>query len=406
MTVSGGWLRSLFVVGEIALSIALLAAATVFSWSLYQLRNIDPGYTVSHLLTFGIDSSTLGKPDPHIRNDYENIRDRLVHQPGVHSVVYAMEGLITNDQSGSNVTVSGYTGNDTELTPDYNWISPGFFSTMQVPVLAGHEFTAQDTATSQKVAVVDEAFVKHYFGGDTQKALRGEFAFGASNQIEFNIQIVGVIPTIRATTLAEAPGVPFIYLPYDQTYSASGKSSRRHPATFYIRTSGDPVQLAGTVRAVIHDVDHNLPVIDLETMQEHLNGAFFDTELMTALSLCMGGLALALAGIGLYGVLAFVVGQRTREIGIRIAVGADKWNISTLVLRQVGVLVAAGLGAGLALAWVAVGLLKRGDNNLHGVPLWLYSLTGLVLVTVMLIASWLPARRAASIDPMKALRTE
>jgi ABC-type antimicrobial peptide transport system permease subunit len=141
-------------------------------------------------------------------------------------------------------------------------------------------------------------------------------------------------------------------------------------------------------------------------MQEHLDGAVSQTRLMSLLTVAMGGLALTLAAIGLYGVLSFAVAQRTREIGIRMAVGAEKGNIVVLVLRQVAVLALAGLTAGSALAWIAVRLLQQQENGVHPAPVWLHLLIGIVLVAVMLAAGWLPARRAASVDPMEALRAE
>jgi putative ABC transport system permease protein len=406
VTGSGGWLRSLFVTGQIALSMILLAAATVFSWTLYQLRNIDPGFQTSRVLTFEVDSSALGKSGAQVENDYERVRDDLLRQPGVSSVVYAREGLITGDEGSSNVTVSGYTGSDNEPSPDQNWVSFGFFSTMQIPLLAGREFSSQDTATSQKVAIVDEAFVKHYFGGDVRKTLRGQIAFGAGNGVRPDIQIVGVIPTIRATTLEDPPSVPFIYLSYAQAFGPSGYHNRSRPGNFFVRTSSDPAKLAGAARSIVHDVDRNLPIKDLETMQERMDGAVFQTRLMSMLTLTMGGLALTLAAIGLYGALAFMVAQRTREIGIRMVLGADKGSISALVLRQVGALVILGVMAGAVLAGLAVRLLRNESVGLHAAPLWLYSLSAVALVAVMLVAGYLPARRAASVEPMEALRSE
>ncbi len=402
---SGGWLRNLFVAGEIALSLVLLAAATVFSWALYQLRNVDPGFRADHVLTFQVDSSALGKSGPQVRNDYESIREGALRQPGVRSVVYAREGLVTGDETTRNITVAGYDAKDNDASPNFNWTSSGFFSTMQIPLLAGREFSPQDTVTSSQVAVVDEAFVKHYFGGDVQKALRGQFAVGAGNDVKPDIQIVGVIPTIRAISLQDPPSVPSIYLPYAQAFSAGGHYGRRLPATFFIRTGRDPAQLAGAVRSIVHGVDGNLPVTGLETMQEHLDGAISQTRLMSMLTMSMGGLALILAAVGLYGVLAFAVAQRTREIGIRIAMGADKGNISELVLRQVGVLALAGIAVGSALAWMAVRTLQQ-NSGLQPAPLWLHLLAGMVLAGVILAAGYLPARRAAAVDPMEALRSE
>jgi len=289
--------------------------------------------------------------------------------------------------------------------PNRDEISPGFFSTMQIPLLAGREFGMQDTLTSPKVAIVDETFVKHYFGGDARKALGQQFGFGSGN-VKTDIEIVGVVPAIRSAKLEHASELPFVYLPYDQSYSADGKPRSSHPASFYVRTSGDPAVLAGTLHSMVHRLDQDLPMPDFETMDERISSSIFETTLMALLASVMGGLALALAAIGLYGVLAFAVAQRTREIGIRMALGADKSSISKLVLRQVSALVAGGLVVGLGFAFAAFQVFQSKEVNLFGAPVWLYCAAGFSLILVMLAASYLPARRAARVDPMRALRAE
>jgi hypothetical protein len=167
---------------------------------------------------------------------------------------------------GDNITLAGYSGEDAEPVPDQNWITAGFFSTIKVPLLAGQEFSEHDTATSQKVAIVDEALVQHYYGGNVEKALHGQFAFGGHRPGKPEIQAVGVIPTIRSTSVTSAPDVPFLDLPYDQSYSADDFDRRNHPASFYISTTVEPVQLVSTVRTLVRGIDRNLPITGLGTM--------------------------------------------------------------------------------------------------------------------------------------------
>lgn len=401
----GSWLRNLFISVETALSLVLLMGAALLSWSLYQLHQVNPGFATSHVLTFRIDASALGKNDAEVKEEYETLTDKILHEPGVRRVVYAMNGMMTGNESGSNITVSGHKDTNHEPVPDFDRASADFFSAMKIPLIAGREFNDHDTLTSPKVAIVDQKFVDHYFDGDAQKALRGQFGFGSGN-VKTDIQIVGVIPSISAVKLSDPTGQPFIYLPYAQSFSKDGKSKGSHPASFYVLTSKDSATLAGTLNVLLHRLDPDLPLPGFETMNEHIDGTIFETKLMTLLSSSMGTLALVLAAIGLYGVLAFAVTQRTREIGIRIALGADKTNVSRLVLRQVFVLILSGLSIGALLGWEAIRLLTAQAENIHSAPLWLYASAGVVLIVVMLIASYLPARRAASVDPMVALRAE
>jgi predicted permease len=400
-------LRRLLVAGEIALSLVSLTGATVLGWSLHKLRSIDPGFdTGSHILTFRVDASMLGKSDAQVRNEYLEITQTIQRLPGVRTVAYAAEGLIDDSEEGSNVTVSGYTEHGNEPTPDENWITPNFLSTMDIPLVAGRVFSDQDTATSQRVAIVDEAFVKHYFAGDPDKALRGTFGFGGGSRVKLDCQIVGVVPTIRSTTLTASPKVPFIYLPYDQTYSAREPDPQNHPASFYVSTAGDASALAPTARALVHNIDRDLPVTRLESMRGHVNGVLLEARMASGLSVAMGLLALILAAIGIYGLLAFVVTQRTREIGIRMAMGATREHISIFVARRFATIVFVGIVAGAFLAWAGINLLTIKDASLAHTPMWLFVLAATVLLTAILAAAALPARRAAKVDPMVALRYE
>ena len=400
-----GRLRNFLVAGEIALSLVLLTGATVFSWSLYQLRNTKLGYATDRMVTFRVDASP-GKSGAQVRNEYASIVDSIRRQPGVSSVAYSAEGLIDGDEMGDSITLAGYSGKEDDPTPDQNWITPGFFSTVKVPLLAGREFSEQDTATSQRVAIVDQAFVQHYYGGDVEKALSGVFGFGLGSRAKPSIQIVGVIPTIRATSVTSAPGVPFLYLPYDQSFSADDSDRRSHPASFYIRTTSDPVQFVSTVRSSVRDSDRNLPITGLGTMEEHIKGTIFEQQMVSTLSIVMGGLALLLAAIGLYSLLAFVVTQRTHEIGIRMALGAHRHHVLGLVAKRVGWLLLAGLGAGSLSGWAGLRILASRDASLAHPPAWLFGITVMVLMGLMVLAAALPARRAAAIDPMRALRSE
>jgi putative ABC transport system permease protein len=413
-SVAGGHgLRNGLVSCEIALSLTLLIAASVFGWRLYQLRSIDPGFTPTHLWTFYVNARTLGKTDAEIRNEYQSITDGIRRVPGVLSVSCSRNGLLGGEHSWGPITVVGYVPAGNEPGTFQDWVGPGFFSTTQIPLVAGREFTEDDRFGAQEVAVVDEAFVNHYFRGDVRAALAGSFgiakgessrSFGGGNAGD--IQIVGVIPVVRATKLDSLPSRPFFYLPYDQTYTDLTKQSSWHQANFYLRVTGDVSSLPNAIRKLVHEIDPNLPVTGLQTMDERVSDSIFETRLMTALAISISTLAVLLAAIGLYGVLAFSVAQRTKEIGIRMALGASREHISGLVIRQVGYLITVGMAGGTALGWLAVRVLRSEVSELQRSPFWLFPAAGLALIASMVIAGYLPARRAASVEPMQSLRAE
>jgi ABC-type antimicrobial peptide transport system permease subunit len=195
-------------------------------------------------------------------------------------------------------------------------------------------------------------------------------------------------------------------LPYEQTFKADDSDRRNHAASFYISTTADPAQLVTTVRALVRDIDRNLPITGLGTMEEHIHGTIFQQQMVGTLSIVMGGLALALAAIGLYSLLAFVVTQRTHEIGIRMAMGAHRHHVFGLVAKRVGWLLLGGLGAGSLAGWVGLRILASRDASLAHPPVWLFCVSAMGLMGLMISAAALPARRAASIDPMEALRSE
>ena len=407
-------LRNGLVSCEIALSMTLLVAATVFGWTLYRLRTIPLGFTSARLWTFRVDAPAIGKNDSEIRDEYQRITDAIRPFPGMRSVSFARNGLASGEHSWGPIYVNGYKSNGEEPATLQDFVTPKFFSTLQIPLIAGREFAEADSLGAPEVAIVDEAFVKHYFAGNVSAALAGSFqysrgtssgSFPRANGAE--IRIVGVIPTSHIIRFDSLPSRPFFCVPYDQTYTGDPTHGERyHQATFYLRTNGDATSLPATIRRLVHNIDPNLPVTGLQTMDERISDTIFETRLMTGLAISISTLALLLAAIGLYGVLAFSVAQRTKEIGIRMALGASRENISGLVIRQVGYLVAAGMAAGTGLGWLAVRLLRSEVPDLQRSPLWLFAVITLGLIALMLLAGYLPARRAASVEPMEALRAE
>ncbi len=410
----GNGLRNGLVATEIALSMTLLVAATVFGWTLYRLRTIPLGFTSARLWTFRVDAPAIGKSDSEIRDEYRRITEAIRAFPGIASVSFAQEGLASGEHSWGHITVAGFTSRENEPDTFQDWVTPGFFSTVQIPLIAGREFTDADRLGAARVAIVDEAFVKRYFAGDVHAALAGSFQFGkGTSSSSFpspdgsDVRIVGIIPTSRVASFNSLPSKPFFCLSYDQTYTSEPTHGHRfHQATFYLRTRGDDTSLPNAIRRLVHNIDPNLPVTGLQTMNERIGDTIFETRLMTWLSISISSLALLLVAIGLYGVLSFSVAQRTKEIGIRMALGASRENISALVVRQVGYLIGAGLMAGCGLGWLAVQLLRSEVSDLQRSPFWLLVASTMGLIAVMVVAGYLPAKRAASVEPMEALRAE
>lgn len=392
--------RNLLIAGEIALCVVLLTCAGLFAWTLYKSRSVDPGYLTTHVAMFSVDASAVGKHEGQVRNEYEAIADKLRRLPKVVGVSYSSMILLSGDQTGGDIVIGGYTAQpNEEITPNFNWITPEFLGTMQIPLLAGRNFTSQDRAGSQKVAIVDEAFVKRYYGGNMSAALGRLIGYGGGSKPD--TQIVGVVPVLRSINLQGNPAAPFLYMPFDQIWSMR----HSYPATFYLRTSGKPEDITALVRAEVYNIDHSLPVEGLQTMQDQVDSSLFAQRLMATLAVTMAGLALFLSAAGLYGVLAFSVAQRTREIGIRIALGADKRKLARLVLLQLATLAGFGIAAGIPLAWVGIRLLGR-HTDMSGNAVLMFSGSAILLLLVCGLAGFLPMRRAMSVNPMTALRAE
>jgi predicted permease len=388
--------RKVLVAAQTGLSLLLMVGAGLFARSLYNLKNQDLGFRTDHLLGFEIDPKLNGYTPAQIFSLYDRLFSALRAEPGVRAVGYSRLGLMAGDSSGSNITVAGYQQKEGEnMNPNNDNVNPGYFSALGIPLLGGREFTAADGLGAPKVAIVNEKFQRYFFGNES--AVGRWFGFGGG-KVKLDIQIVGVAKDGKYSDARQVTP-RFIYLPYLQDKAPGG-------GAIYVRTSQDPALAAGGARREVQRLDPNMPVTNLASMDQLIDNNIWLDRMVAALSIGFGLLATALAAIGLYGVLAFMVARRTREIGIRLAIGASQATILRLVMTEVAFV--AGTGILVAIP-VSLGLTRYVKSQLFGLSStdpWTLIGAALFLALVGIVAAYFPARRAMRVDPVRALRWE
>src|ERR1043165_3714860 len=379
----------------------LLAGAGLFARSLMKLQEAEVGFNRDNVLLVGIDSRLGGYKPAQLTALYRQILERTREMPGVQSATIATFAPISGTGRTSSVTVRGYTsspGEDTAVNDIL--VGPDYCRTLGVPLLLGREIDIRDTPASQKVAVVNQSFAQYFFHGENPIGRR--FFFGDEDDPERgeDLEIVGVIGDVRYESAKEQAGRT-AYRSILQVQDSDAYYSNKE-----IRTSGDAASIAPTARAVLKQIDSKLPVYDVNTLRAQLSGALQRETLVAGLVSFFGFLALLLACIGLYGVMAHGVVRRTKEIGIRMALGAERRGIVWMVMRETMLLVLAGIIVGIP---VALGGARLISNQLFGLsPTDPFSLivSALVLITVAALAGFLPARKASKVNPLTALRYE
>jgi predicted permease len=386
--------RASLVTAQIALSMALLISAGLFIKSLVNVSRVDLGLQIDHVLTFSISPELNGYTPGRSALLFRRAEEELRALPGVTEVSAARVPALAGNNWGNDVSVEGFKKDaDTDANSRYNQVGAGYFHAMGVPLLAGRDFTPSDLMGGPKVAIVNETFAKKF--GLGKAAVGKHMSQGGS---DLDIEIVGLVRDSKYSDVKQT--IPPVFnLPYAQDTTVGSLH-------FYLRTALPPEQLMRTVPTVIANLDPALPVADLKTLEQQVKDNVFLDRMISTLSGAFAALATLLAALGLYGVLAYTVAQRTREIGIRMALGADAPRVRRMVIRQVGWMVLIGSGFGIA---AAIGLGKAAQSLLFGLggadPIVITAATiGLGLVA--LGAGYLPALRASRVHPMQALRYE
>ena len=398
-SVTGGhtsW-RKMLATAQVSLSLLLLIGAGLFVRSLQNLKDLNPGFEISNLLSFAVDPTLSGYKLERAKHFYQELDRDLAALPGVQAAALCVVPPLSFDEWDSTVSVEGYVAKPGEdMNPWVNHVSSGFFAALRIPLYAGRDFTERDTMGAPRVAIVNEKFARHYFGDGP--AVGRHIGLGGDPGTQTNIEIIGVVGDTRYQTMRQNPPRQ-VYFPYLQNDWAAGM-------TAYVRTEIGSAQMFPVLRAVVRKLNPDLPVYLMKTEEHQRDDSLAVEKLAASLAGAFGVLATVLAGVGLYGVMGFWVARRTREIGIRMALGAVRANVIWLVMREVLLLAGAGVLIGLPAALAVTRLVT---SQLYGITPTDPSTLVWATVGVGVIAAlsgYVPARRATQVDPVSAIRCD
>jgi predicted permease len=391
-----GW-RKMLVTAQVGLSLLLLITAGLLVRSLSNLKEVNPGFDVHHLLSFSVDPTLSGYNTERAKIFYNQLTHDLAALPGVQSAAMCLVAPLSFEEWDTSVAVEGYLAKPGEdMNPWVNYVSPGFFATLKIPLFAGRDFTEQDAAVSPKVAIVNQKFARHYFG--LRDAVGRHIGMGGDPGTKTDIEIIGVVGDTKYQTM-RAPIPRQVFFPYLQNNWAD-------QMTAYVRTDVDSSQMFPVLRATVGKLSPTLPVFLMKTGERQRDDSVSVERLAASLAATFGLLATVLAAVGLYGVMAFLVARRTREIGIRIALGAVTGNVVGLVVREVLLLVGIGVALGISAALALARLLSSQLYDVAPSDPTTVVLATLGIAAIAALSACIPARRATRIDPVTALRYE
>ena len=388
-------LQKALITGQIGLSVTLLVIAGLFVHSLWNVSQAESGMTTESVLTFAVSPARSGYSGEAAMHLFDELEQRLAALPGVEAASAAGIPVLTGFGWQTNVRVSGEAGGPGgERNVHYNMVGQGFLDALGIPLLAGRNFGPGDRSGASRVALVNEAFVRHLELGNNP--LGRHLGFEGQPGRGPDIEIVGVIGDTRPRSL-RGNFEPQFYLPYAQ----SGQPGRMH---FYLRTRGDANALRPAVRSAVAAIDAQLPIEDFYTLKEVIRSDLVLDRTVGTLASLVAVMALALVAVGLYSVLSYLLARRTREIGLRSALGADPGRLGRMILGQVVIMAMIGVGSGLAAAWLLAGALGALLFELGGMDAMTAVAVTALVSAILMLSAWIPARRAAAIQPMDALR--
>lgn len=389
-------LRRILVTTQIALSLVLVTAAGLFGRTVYNLLHADAGFRTDRLVQFQLNPGAAGYDRQRAESAFRHVLESIQSLPGVDSATLAVAPALDNALIGFGLDVEGYSTRDNRARAAANAVAPGYFRMVGTPLVRGRDFSDADTARSRRVAIVSEAFVDRYLATVDPIGRTITFDYGGPDRLQH--EIVGVAKDARFNNLRDAPP-PTFYLPYTQF-------DVLNTSFFLVRAAGDPSLLRRPIEELVRQGHPDLPITGYIALDDQIDRLLRPERLVASLSLAFGLLATGLGAIGLYGVMAFSVARRTREIGLRMALGADRGAVHRMVLRGAAGMAAIGICLG---AVFALTLSRYVESQLYGVRSGdLATIAGAagVLAAVVLASGWLPARRACRVDPMLALRHE
>ena len=394
----GNNLRRLLVVSELALSVVLLIGAGLLIRSFARLENVAPGFNPKQVLTFELTTNSRRYKDgPAVLATYRQLNERLERIPGVSAAGSITSLPLSEMFAWGPITIEGRTppAGENFINADERIVSGHYFEAMQIPLRQGRFFNDLDTATTQKIAIIDEYFAQQYWPNEDPVGKR--IRTGGLESKEPWITIVGVVGRIKQDTLDSDPRIAF-YLPHSQ-YTTPAMN-------VVLRSGAAPTALTSAIKKEIRELDPDLPIYNVRTMDDRVQESLARRRFSMMMLGLFAALALVLATIGIYGVMAYMVSQGTREIGIRLALGATQTNILRLVVRQGMTLALTGVGIGLAGAFMLTRLMRSLLFGVQSTDPFTFVAIAALLTLVALLASYIPARRAARIDPMVSLRCE